>query len=44
MIEKLKDRYSELDVNTAEFLRKSASSTVVKLSGMAIGLIVSVYL
>ncbi|MCF6171886.1 MAG: flippase [Bacteroidales bacterium] len=44
MITKLKTLYAKLDVHTAEVVRKSAASTVVKVAGMIIGLGVSIFL
>ncbi|RLD45107.1 MAG: flippase [Bacteroidetes bacterium] len=44
MIKKLKTLYTKLDVHTAEVVRKSAASTVVKVAGMLIGLGVSIFL
>jgi len=44
VIKKLKTLYTKLDVHTAEVVRKSAASTVVKVAGMLIGLGVSIFL
>lgn len=44
MIKKIKNRISQLDENTSEVVIKSASSTIVKVIGMLIGLVVSISL
>ncbi len=44
MITKLKFFYSNLDAHTAEVVKKSATSTIVKVVGMLIGLGVSIFL
>jgi len=44
LINILKNKLATLDIHTLEVLRKSSASTVVKVAGMAIGLLVSVFL
>lgn len=44
MINIIKKTYSKLDIHTAEVVRKSAISTIVKVIGMLVSLLVSVFL
>ncbi|ETN95797.1 flippase [Zhouia amylolytica] len=44
MIQKLKNKLYSLDAHTLEVVKKSGASTLVKASGMVIGLLVSVFL
>lgn len=44
MIKRVKKKYKNLDIHTAEVLKKSFSSTFVKVAGMIVGLGVSIFL
>lgn len=44
MIKKLKKQFSKLDVHTLEVVKKSSASMVVKILGMSVGLLVSLFL
>ena len=44
MLQKLKYIYANLDIHSIEVIKKSFSSMIVKISGMLIGLLVSVAL
>ena len=44
MIKKIKLKVEKLDLHTLEVVKKSSSSLIVKVSGMAVGLLISIYL